>query len=83
MEEFCLKHVGEASLDFLVAVTEEYQLQVAADKKHVLKVVLRHLTSEDVEKSADQGVFETVQRIRRGIKESGCQVEGGGGAGSP
>ena len=60
MEEFCLKQVGEASLDFLVALTEEYQLQVAADKadnkKHVLKVVLRHLTSEDVEKSADQGV---------------------------
>ena len=59
VEEFCLQHVGSASLDFLIGLTEEYQKQVAADKiddkKHVLKVVLRHLTSEAVENSADQG----------------------------
>ena len=59
VEAFCVQSLPKTSVDFLFALTEEYQIGVADDKKndkaYLLKVVLRHLTSADVENSADKG----------------------------
>jgi hypothetical protein len=82
VEEFCLQHVGEASLDFLVALTEEYQKQLSADKRddkqYVLKVVLRHLTSEAVENSADHGAalfLKLYQELGVELKKVGVKLK--------
>lgn len=59
VESFCMKMLPGASLDFLLALTEEYRIEVQeakrADKNYLVKVVLRHLTSDTIENSADGG----------------------------
>ena len=59
VETFCLKMLQEAGVEFLFALTEEYQIAVDAanreDKNHLVKVLLRHLASEVIEQSADKG----------------------------
>ena len=59
VEDFCLKMLPQADLGFLLARTLEYNVDVAderqGDKAHVLKLLLRHLTSADVENSPDHG----------------------------
>ena len=59
VEDFCLKMLPQADLGFLLARTLEYNIAVADDKQgdkaHVLKLLLRHLTSADVENSPDHG----------------------------
>ena len=59
VEDFVLTHLSGASLDYLIGLTEEFQLAVAdekrGDKPSILKIVLRHLTKEDIEKSPDKG----------------------------
>ena len=59
VESFCLQNLPQTEVDFLLARVVEYQIPVTDDKKgdkaHLLKVVMRHLTSADVENSADGG----------------------------
>ena len=59
IEEFCLQSLPKTSVDYLLGLTEEYRITVADDKKdnkaYLLKVVLRHLTSDTIEESDDQG----------------------------
>ena len=59
IEEFCLQSLPKTSVDYLLGLTEEYRITVAEEKKdskaYLLKVVLRHLTSDTIEESEDQG----------------------------
>ena len=78
VEQFCLQMLPEVSVDFLMGLCDEYRITVAEakqeDKTYLVKVVLRHLTSDAIENSADQGAaifFEVVPRIGWGVKELG------------
>lgn len=59
IEKFVTQWLPEANVDFLNALCTEYKIVVPGPKagKHqeLLKLVLRHLTSEEVENSADHG----------------------------
>ena len=59
VETFCLKMLQEAGVEFLFALTEEYRIPVdpgnKEDKNQLVKVLLRHLSSEAIEQSADKG----------------------------
>ena len=60
IEAFCVESLPKTSIDFLIGLTEEYQLQITdenkkGDKSYLLKIVLRYLTSADIENSADKG----------------------------
>ena len=59
VEAFCIQNLPHTSIEFLLAHATEYGINVPDDKKndkpYVLKVVLRYLTSETVENSADHG----------------------------
>ena len=59
VESFCLKMVPETDVAFLIGLCTEYQIVVPndklGDKPYLVKVVIRHLTSAEVENSADQG----------------------------
>ena len=59
VEAFCVQMLPEAGEDFLVGLTEEYQITIddakKTDKVYLVKVLLRHLTSAAVENSADGG----------------------------
>ena len=59
IEEFCLESLPKTTVDYLLGLTEEYRIEVAdekkGDKRYLLKVVLRHLTSDTIEESPDQG----------------------------
>ena len=59
VEDFCIEHLRSASLPFLTNLATEYQIPIPVDKanskSYVSKLVLRYLTSETVEKSADNG----------------------------
>ena len=59
MDAFCLKWLPETSADFLQGLCDEYQVVVPPDKagnrSALLKLVLRHLNSEAVEQTPDQG----------------------------
>ena len=59
VESFCLKMVPETDVAFLIGLCTEYQIVVPndklGDKPYLVKVVIRHLTSAEVENSADHG----------------------------
>ena len=59
VEAFCIQALPKASIDFLLEHATEYGLVVEDDKKDnkpfLLKIVLRYLTSDTVENSADKG----------------------------
>ena len=59
VEEFCLQLLPKTSYDFLLALTEEYQINLDDTKKdekaYVLKLVVRHLSSEALEQTNDGG----------------------------
>ena len=58
--EFVTKHLPEVNLEFLTALCEEYRIVVANEKKdkkpELLKLVLRYLSSEQLEQTPDKGV---------------------------
>ena len=58
--EFVTKHLPEVNLEFLTALCEEYRIVVADEKKdkkpELLKLVLRYLSSEQLEQTPDKGV---------------------------
>ena len=57
--EFVTKHLPGVNLGFLTALCEEYRIVVEEEKKdkkpELLKLVLRYLSSEQLEKTADKG----------------------------
>ena len=59
VQTFCTKMLPGTSIEFLQGLCTEYTIVVDAnklqDKDHLLKVVLRHLVSEAVEQSPDNG----------------------------
>ena len=59
VEEFCLKMLPETSVEFLTGLCDEFRIVIPGDKAdnkaYLVKVVLRHLTSADIENSEDQG----------------------------
>ena len=59
VDTFCIQNLPKTSIEFLLKCADEYGIAVAdekvGDKPYVLKVVIRHLTSDTVENSADQG----------------------------
>ena len=59
VEEFCLQLLPKTSYDFLLALSEEYQIVLDNGKKdekaHVLKMVMRYLTGETLEGTGDGG----------------------------
>ena len=59
VDTFCIQNLSKTSIDFLLKCVETYGIAVTDDRKgdkpYLLKVVVRHLTSEAVENSADQG----------------------------
>ena len=59
VDTFCIQNLSKRSIDFLLKCVETYGIAVTDDRKgdkpYLLKVVVRHLTSEAVENSADQG----------------------------
>ena len=81
VEDFCIKHLPSASIEFLTELAEEYVIQVPADKtdnkSYVLKLVLRHLTSATIENSADHGAavfLKLYQELGDELKDSGIGV---------
>ena len=60
VEDFCLKMLPQTDIEFLTARIEEYEIVVVDakrnDKAHLLKLLLRHLTSETVENSENGGI---------------------------
>ena len=60
VEAFCIRMLPETGIPFLLARCGEFGIDVPdekiADKPYLLKLVMRHLTSDTVENSADQGV---------------------------
>ena len=82
VEDFVLTHLSGASLDYLIALTEEFQLTVAPgkvdDKPSVLKTVLRHLTKEDIENSPDKGAaifLKIYQELGEELKKVGFSLK--------
>ena len=59
VEAFCLQNISEASAGFLLALTEEYRIDVDAgnrDNRNILvKTVYKHLVSDAVQNSPDHG----------------------------
>ena len=59
IEAFCLQNISEASAGFLLALTEEYRIDVEAgnreNKNHLVKTVYKHLVSDAVQNSTDNG----------------------------
>ena len=59
VENFCLQMLPNASVDFLVGLTEEYRITVANEQKddhsHLVRVIYRHLTDPAIEQSTDKG----------------------------
>jgi hypothetical protein len=57
-EAFVTRHLPEVDIDFLTGLCDEYQLQVPAEKvdnkPELLKLVLRYLSSEALEQTADK-----------------------------
>lgn len=59
VKDFCLKMLPECEADFLLTLANEYQLNppqaVQGNKAKLLILVLRHLTSEDIDALQDEG----------------------------
>ena len=59
VEKFVTQWLPEAEVDFLTQLCTEYAIQIPPAKagKHqdILKLVLRHLSSQDLEDTADHG----------------------------
>ena len=59
VEAFVTKHLPEVDVDFLTGLCDEYRIVVPDAKKdkkpELLKLVMRYLSSEDLEATADQG----------------------------
>ena len=59
VDKFCIQNLSKTSIDFLLKYVAEYEIEVAdekiGDKPYLLKVVIRHLTSETVETQQIKG----------------------------
>ena len=59
VEHFCLEALPKCGLEFLTALSEEYRITVPDDKKDdkrvILRLVVRHLTSDAVVTAPDEG----------------------------
>lgn len=59
VEAFVTKHLPEVDSEFLTGLCDEYRIVVADEKAgkkpELLKLVMRYLSSEDLENSADKG----------------------------
>ena len=59
VEQFCMEALPKCSMDFLTGLSEEYRITIPDDKKdnqsYLLKMVLRHLTSDAILTSEDGG----------------------------
>ena len=82
VEDFCIEHLRSASLPFLTNLATEYQIPIPVDKanckSYVSKLVLRYLTSETVEKSADKGAatfLKLYQELGIELKDAGIIVK--------
>ena len=68
VDTFCIQNLPHASIEFLLKCCDDFKIVVGNDKKdnkpYVLKVVLRFLTSDDIEQSADQGAAIFLNCIR-------------------
>ena len=55
---FVMENLSAASLGFLVALCEEYSIDIPADKRdthrHVLKLTLRHLVSDAIDEAPNK-----------------------------
>ena len=86
VEAFCMKMVPEADVDFLLARCVEYNINVEAAKRdnktHLVKLVLRYLTSDTVEGSADAGAavfLKLYGDLSQGLGDLGVKNEPGTG----
>ena len=93
VESFCVKMLPETSVEFLTGLCDEYRIVVpeekAEDHSYLVKVLLRHLTSADVENSDDQGAaifLKLYNELGEELKTTNLQPKrehaptGGGGA---
>ena len=94
VESFCVKMLPETSVEFLTGLCDEYRIVVpdgkTEDHSYLVKVLLRHLTSADVENSDDHGVaifLKLYNELGEELKTINLQPKrehaptGGGGAG--
>ena len=58
-EKYVVQNLPNATLDYLTAFCEEYRIVVPDDRRenrdYLVKVAIRHLSSVEVENSADGG----------------------------
>ena len=59
IEKYVVQNLPNATLDYLIAFCEEYRLAIPAERRdnheYLVKVAIRHLSSLEVETSADGG----------------------------
>ena len=82
VDTFCIQNLPHASIEFLLKCCDDFKIVVGNDKKdnkpYVLKVVLRFLTSDDIEQSADQGAaifLKLYQALGEELKAAGVKNE--------
>ena len=94
VESFCVKMLPETSVEFMTGLCDECRIVVpegkAEDHSYLVKVLLRHLTSAEVEESPDHGVAKFLKlynELGEELKTTNLQPKreqaptGGGGAG--
>ena len=86
-ERYVMEKLPAVGIDFLVGLCEEFRIDVAEEKKvnknYLLKMVFRHLTSDQIENLADHGlqIFEKLQRelheeLDKGVPKSEEEIPG-------
>ena len=82
VESFCMQMLPETSEDFLQGLCDEYKIVVEVakkdDKPYLLRLVLRYLTSETVENSADKGAslfLKLYSELGGELKKHGKQLK--------
>lgn len=82
VDAFCLQMLPQAGEDFLLGLCDEYRITVVEakreDKAHLVKVLLRHLTSEAIETSADAGAaifLKLYKELGGELKSVGAKIK--------
>ena len=82
VDTFCIQNLPQTSIEFLLKCLEDYHINVDDDKKgdkaYLLKIVVRHLTSETVENSADHGAdifLKLYAALGEELKQAGVKIE--------
>ena len=82
VDTFCLGALPKTSVDFLTGLTEEYRIGLDDTKKedhgYLVKMVVKHLTSDAVLNSADKGAaifLKLYTELGEELKKGGVKVE--------